>query len=176
MTSDKVAAAISLPKFNNSSDPRQRLDTMIFVCKNLPIGRKYRPKKSARNSTKKSTNDIVTERYSRRIVARFARQVKTACAAFGLDPANDYDRAILLGCLSWVFFGKTARRGRHRSEDRILEDIGKKIAPVLARNPAISDTELGKILRREPTELRKPDTLRKLASKARARQSRSIST
>jgi hypothetical protein len=165
MTSDKAKADPNLPKFSNTSDPRQRLNTMIYVFSVFPRSRKSRSARSATNST----DDAIKDRDSRRILAAFAKTVKKASTAFGLDPADELDRTLLLGALAWVLFGKSARRGRPRSEDRIMQDIGKRIAPALARNPHASATELGKMLRNEPAEQRKPDTLRKLVSRARTR-------
>jgi hypothetical protein len=153
----EVKTSPELPKFKNSSDPRQRLKTMVHVRKIFPMGQKKGTAKS----------DPEKDRLARRIVAIFARSEKKAFAAFGLNPANEIDKEILLACLSWILFGKIARRGRPRSLDQSLEEVRQKIAPELEKNPKISDAALGKILRKAPAEKRKSDTLRKLVSKIR---------
>jgi len=162
MNSEKVERSADLPKFNNSSDPRQRLNAMVYVSKRFPFGQ-------TKGRTKQKSDDRGKDRLARRIIATFATPRKKALAAFGLDPKSVADREVLLGILSWVLYGKTASRGRPPSQDEIVEEIRKKIGPELEKNPKMSNAALGKVLRKAPGEMRRTDTLRKLAGQARTR-------
>lgn len=163
--SEKTKQPLELPKVKNFSDPRQRLATMIYVVKQMRAGPKRKSAQSANGAPSGSERDQL----ARRVLASFAKVEKKAFNAFGLDATSEVDKEILLACLSWVLFGKAARRGRPRTKDAILESVQQKIAPLLAKDPNASNTALGKILSGNLRERRSPHTLRKLASKARAR-------
>ena|SRR5688572_23563942 len=121
MNSKEAETAPKPLKFKNSSDPRQRLNVMVYVAKNLPFG--------GRKRGRKSKSDPVKDRLARRIVATFARAEKKAFTAFGLGPTREIDKEILLALLSWTLFGKTGRKGRPASQQEILEEMLKLNGP-----------------------------------------------
>ncbi|MGY4512940.1 hypothetical protein [Bradyrhizobium sp. USDA 3650] len=168
--SEKTKQLLDLPKVKNFSDPRQRLAIMIYVAKKLRAATKREPAQPANDG--RSVGDQERDRLVRRVIASFAKVEKKAFSAFSLDASRKVDKEILLACLSWVLFGKAAKRGRPRTEDKILESVQQKIAPLLAKDPNFSNTALGRLLGRNSDERRTSDTLRKLASKARARSSK----